>query len=180
MKNKLMLLMVVAGAVTLGYRFLPIDRQQHLAAQLNTITQLQPPATGVTANPAPKKYNLDIPDTTTHVDSVDVANVANAYMRHQSDVQVQDQGKVVKLLPDDNKGSRHQRFIVRVEEGLTILIAHNIDLAPRLNKLKQGDHISFYGEYEWNEKGGVVHWTHRDPRGHHPAGWIKHKGVTYQ
>ena len=40
--------------------------------------------------------------------------------------------------------------------------------------------IEFYGEYEWNEKGGVVHWTHRDPRGNHESGWLKHKGSTYQ
>jgi hypothetical protein len=40
--------------------------------------------------------------------------------------------------------------------------------------------IQFYGEYEWNNKGGVVHWTHRDPNGHHVGGWLKHNGSTYQ
>jgi predicted SnoaL-like aldol condensation-catalyzing enzyme len=180
MKNKLMLLIVVAGVATAVYRFLPIDLQQHVTAQLNTIAQQQPAVASAIANPAQKKYRLDIPDTTTSADSSDASDIVNAYIQHQSDVQVSGQGQVVKLLSDDNKGSRHQRFIVRIEEGLTVLIAHNIDLAPRLNTLAQADNISFYGEYEWNEKGGVVHWTHRDPRGHHPAGWIRHKGVTYQ
>jgi hypothetical protein len=32
----------------------------------------------------------------------------------------------------------------------------------------------------WNEKGGVVHWTHRDPGGRHMAGWLAHNGKTYQ
>jgi len=43
-----------------------------------------------------------------------------------------------------------------------------------------GDSVGFYGEYEWNSKGGVIHWTHLDPSGQHIAGWLKHDGKTYQ
>jgi len=84
------------------------------------------------------------------------------------------------MLPDDNDGSRHQRFIVRLGSGQTILIAHNIDIAPRVSPLNVGDTIEFNGEYEWNSKGGVVHWTHRDPTGRHPAGWLMHNGKAFQ
>ncbi len=103
-----------------------------------------------------------------------------AYQNHQSNVQIKGKGTVVRLLKDDNKGSRHQKFILKLPSGLTILIAHNIDLAPRINAIAKGDTVQFYGEYEWNKKGGVIHWTHRDPNKRHQHGWLKHKGKTYQ
>ncbi|WP_300526197.1 DUF3465 domain-containing protein [Alcanivorax sp.] len=103
-----------------------------------------------------------------------------AYENRQSDVQVEGAGRVVKVLPDDNEGSRHQKFILELASGQTILIAHNIDLAPRIRDLREGDSVSFYGEYEWNERGGVVHWTHHDPQGRHVDGWLKHDGKTFQ
>jgi len=105
---------------------------------------------------------------------------AAAFENRRSNVQVQGSGNVVKLLSDDNDGSRHQRFILRLASGQTVLIAHNIDLANRVAALSTGDLVEFYGEYEWNEKGGVIHWTHRDPRHGHVDGWIKHNGHTYQ
>jgi len=110
----------------------------------------------------------------------DEATLENAFVNRSSNQQVAGQGTVVKMLPDDTNGSRHQRFIVRLNSGRTLLLSHNIDLAPRIDSLHTGDTVAFYGEYEWNPKGGVIHWTHRDPQGHHPAGWIKHDGQTYQ
>ncbi|NRA61379.1 MAG: DUF3465 domain-containing protein [Psychrobium sp.] len=107
-------------------------------------------------------------------------SLSQAFANHLSDVQVLDSGTVVRILSDDNKGSRHQRFLLRVSSGQTILIAHNIDLAPKITSIAIGDQVRFYGEYEWNRKGGVVHWTHHDPRARHTGGWLKHKGKTYQ
>ena len=57
--------------------------------------------------------------------------------------------------------------------GRTVLIAHNIDLSPRVAPLRVGDRVEFAGEFEWNERGGVVHWTHPDPRGQHRAGYVR-------
>jgi hypothetical protein len=108
------------------------------------------------------------------------AIIAHAFSNHQSNLQIFGQGVVAKILPDDNSGSRHQKFIIRLSSGQTLLVAHNIDLAPRINSLKQGDSVQFYGEYEWNEKGGVLHWTHRDPSGSHEGGWLEHQGQRYQ
>ena len=109
-----------------------------------------------------------------------VSVLASAFKNHASGIQVQGQGLVSKVLADDNEGSRHQRFVVRLSSGQTILIAHNIDLAPRIPALSEGDVVEFNGEYEWSAKGGVVHWTHHDPADHHPPGWLKHHGKTFQ
>jgi hypothetical protein len=110
----------------------------------------------------------------------DDAAIENAFANRLGKLQVAGQGTVVKKLADDAEGSQHQRFIVRLNTGRTLLVSHNIDLAPRIDMLHTGDTIAFYGEYEWNPKGGVIHWTHHDPQGRHPAGWIKHDGRIYQ
>ena len=112
--------------------------------------------------------------------SANAESLASAYKNQQSGVQVGGSGQVIRLLPDDNTGSRHQKFILKLASGQTLLISHNIDLAPRIQTIKVGDKIEFYGEYEWNAKGGVVHWTHDDPKRQHPDGWLKHNGREYK
>lgn len=119
--------------------------------------------------------SANAPAQSSHVDALQ-----NAYRQHRSNVQVKGEGRVAKVLPDDLRGSRHQRFLLRLASGQTILIAHNIDLARKISQLKAGDKVAFYGEYEYNDKGGVVHWTHVDPGHRHVNGWLRHKGVTYQ
>jgi len=108
------------------------------------------------------------------------STLEQAIQQQRSDVQLEVSGTVYKLLADDLEGSRHQKFLIRTADGHSLLIVHNIDLAPRLNSLQNGDLLSVFGEYEWNEKGGLIHWTHHDPAGQHIAGWIKHQGQTYQ
>lgn len=110
----------------------------------------------------------------------DNSSIGRAFASGTSDVQVEGEGTVIRVLPDDVDGSRHQRFIVQLASGQTLLITHNIDLAPRIAGLKLGDSVAFNGEYVWNDKGGVIHWTHHDPQGRHVAGWVIHNGKRYQ
>jgi hypothetical protein len=107
-------------------------------------------------------------------------SLRDAFEGQLSDVQVHGKGTVLKVLPDDLEGSRHQRIILKLSHGATLLIAHNIDLAPRIPGIEVGDLVEFFGEYEWNSKGGVLHWTHHDPAGRHAGGWLKHEGHIYQ
>ncbi len=106
--------------------------------------------------------------------------IRNAFLHHEQGVSVQGSGEVVRILRDDTHGSRHQKFILRLSSGQTVLIAHNIDLAPRINSLKIGDSVSFQGIYEWNPQGGVIHWTHHDPSQRHPGGWLEIGGRSYR
>ena len=112
--------------------------------------------------------------------AVDEDPIGRAFANQASGVQVEGDGTVSRVLADDLDGSRHQRFIVELASGQTLLIAHNIDIAPRIEGLAVGDGVRFNGEYEWNEKGGVIHWTHHDPQGRHVAGWVIHNGRTYK
>ncbi|MBA2492675.1 MAG: DUF3465 domain-containing protein [Gammaproteobacteria bacterium] len=105
---------------------------------------------------------------------------ADALENHSSGLQIEGHGIVTRILSDDLDGSRHQRFIVELGSGQSLLVVHNIDLAPRVAALKEGDEVTFYGEYEWTSQGGLIHWTHHDPDASHADGWIEHDGETYQ
>lgn len=106
--------------------------------------------------------------------------LANLFADNLGGVQVYGNGVVISILADDLNDSRHQRFIIELNSNQTLLISHNIDFSPKINELSLGDRIEFFGEYEWNDKGGVIHWTHQDPDGIHAGGWILHNNIIYQ
>lgn len=106
-----------------------------------------------------------------------------AFQAQQSHRQVQGCGTIIKTLADDNEGSRHQKILIEltdVSPKQTLLLVHNIDLAPRVADVMKGTSISFYGEYIYNDKGGLVHWTHHDPAARHQGGWIDSNGKRYE
>lgn len=102
-----------------------------------------------------------------------------ALRTRRSGLVVETGGTVVKLLPDDRVGDRHQRFLLELASGHTVLVAHNIDLAPKI-PLREGARVRIRGQFEWNEKGGVLHWTHHDPGGRRPGGWVDWQGKRYR
>jgi hypothetical protein len=121
------------------------------------------------------------PETTTEKPKdTDALYIQELFDTEKTDVWVSGKGTVSRLLADDNSGDRHQRFILELSTGQTLLIAHNIDIAPYLEGLEKGDTVSFYGEYYWSDEGGGVHWTHHDPDGSSGGGWLKWNGKTYK
>lgn len=107
------------------------------------------------------------------------AVIHQAYLQQHSNVQVHGIGVIKAVLPDDRKGLPHQRFILDIGQGQTVLVAHNMDFSSIPN-LQKGETVEFYGEYEYNPQGGVIHWTHHDPDGRHENGWLKYQGRMYQ
>ena len=101
-----------------------------------------------------------------------------AYRRRQSGIFLTAEGRVVRVLKDDRRGIPHQRFIIRLRGGQTLLVVHNTAVAPRV-PVQAGDLIRVRGEYRWNAKGGLLHFTHRTAGGARgrPAaglgGWIR-------
>jgi len=154
--RKILLLLAAAGAAYWSLQ------QANLATAPQPVPATSPPA----ATPASQRDDSEI--------------IRRAFEKRQSDVQVQASGAVERILSDDEDGSRHQRFIVRLATGQTVLVAHNIDLAPRVAPLAVGDRVELFGEYEWNAQGGVIHWTHRDPAGRHVSGWVKRGERIFQ
>lgn len=107
------------------------------------------------------------------------AEVERLYQTKRSGVMVEVSGEVNRLLPEDTEGPPHQRFIIQLSNGWTLLVSHNLDLAERV-PVSVGDPVEVRGQYEWNAQGGLLHWTHHDPRGDRPGGWIVHKGTKYR
>ena len=102
------------------------------------------------------------------------------YEQRTSGKMIRLSAKVIKLLADDLEPPRHQKFIIKMPSDMTVLVTHNIDLADRINSLRVEDTLEIYGQYEWNQRGGVLHWTHHDPKRRRQGGWIKHEGKTYK
>ena len=105
--------------------------------------------------------------------------VEQAFAAQRSGLWLETSGRVIRVLKDDNEGARHQKFILELDDGHSVLVAHNIDLARRI-PAREGLSLTVRGRYEWNDRGGVIHWTHHDPDGREPGGWIEAGEVRYE
>jgi hypothetical protein len=110
----------------------------------------------------------------------DDAAIVQDFQNHRSQVEVTAEATVVQVLPDRVSASgMHEQFIIRLTSGdLTLLVEHNLSIAPRA-PVAVGDHVIVHGEYIWNTQGGLIHFTHHDPEGRHEGGFIQDNGMTY-
>lgn len=133
--------------------------------------------TGCSSVSRPKSIYLEKKDDVYRKQNAEISHLFN---HKKSGATVETGGIVQSLLKDDEIGTRHQKFILKLATDQTLLISHNIDSAPRIPNLRVGDEIIFRGKYEWNEQGGIIHWTHYDPKNAKARGWIVHDGKKYQ
>jgi len=161
--------LIVAGALALGYR----TWHERAAAPAPVSPSLPPSAlTPPSPRPSVQPSSLSPPFS-------DPAILA-AIRDQRSHIWGEAAGVVSRLIKDDTEGSPHQRFLVRLESGTTLLVAYNLELAPRIAPLAVGDTLVLRGEYLWNDKGGVMHWVHRDPSGKQPGGWVRVHGQEFR
>jgi hypothetical protein len=86
---------------------------------------------------------------------------------------------VKKMLRYDDRGLPHEKFLLVLSNGSTILVAHNTKMAPYV-PIQAGDIVTVSGEFIWNDKGGLIHWTHHTDTPNHVGGYIEFKGKRYE
>ncbi len=166
---------VVALAALFLYRMVDDDSRRPTT---RTVERRAPHPSSTPAGDVGKRAKRQGDRTAPPSDGLQNPKVYDLFKRQQSDVFVTVDGRVKFLLPDDTKGSKHQRFVIDVGNDHTLLVAHNIDLAPRV-PVKKGEKLRLRGEYEFTAKGGVLHFTHKPSRGSGEGGWIEYAGKRF-
>ncbi len=116
-------------------------------------------------------------------DSASNGAVYDAWRAHRSYVEVTANGSVARVL-----GSRlgpagmHEGFLLHLTgaegRGLTVRVEDNTDLTGPI-PMRAGDSAVVRGEYIYDPRGGIIHYTHRDPRGRHASGYVQVNGRLY-
>jgi len=152
----------------------------HLSGETSTIQTQEPESTaGETTYIADGRTAEPRPFTRLDAGEFDQSEIIAAQSRGAKNVPMTVTARVFNLLPDDTRGKRHQRFLLKLNNGSTVLVAHNIDLAPHV-PLRVGDMVTIKGEYVWNQKGGVMHYTHHSTNLRHEGGFIELAGKKYK
>jgi len=112
----------------------------------------------------------------------DNAAVCQAYQAQRSGVEVVAGGRVTRVLGlQSGRVSPHEGFLMNLGSACSTIVRVevNTDLAGEF-PVAVGDSVVVKGEYEYYSLGGVIHWTHHDPRFRHEGGFIQIGGKTYQ
>lgn len=110
------------------------------------------------------------------------AAVCDAFRAGRSHVEVVADGTVTRMLGvAPGRVSPHEGFLMQLATGCRVVVRveANTDFTGTF-PLARGDRVVVKGEYEYYPIGGVIHWTHRDPRGRHEGGYIETGGKTYE
>lgn len=108
--------------------------------------------------------------------------VCRIYSAQQSRAEVVADGTVIDVLGTRRGPSGdHEGFLLRLNGGCDLLVRveTNVDLTGPV-PLRASQRVVVKGEYEYDPMGGVIHWTHHDPRGRHDGGFVRVGDRTYQ
>ncbi len=110
--------------------------------------------------------------------------VYEAWRDGRSRIEVTATGSVARILGTRvGPSGSHEGFLLHLSgsagHGLTVRIEDNVDLTGPI-PLRQGEPVEVRGEYIYDERGGLIHYTHLDPRGRHDAGYVRALGRVYQ
>jgi hypothetical protein len=109
------------------------------------------------------------------------AAVCQAFRAGRSHVEVVADGTVVNVFGvRAGRSSPHEGFLMQLASGCSVVVRveANTEFTGTF-PLARGDRVTAKGEYEFYPRGGVIHWTHRDPRGRHEGGYILVRGRMY-
>ena len=104
---------------------------------------------------------------------------AKAFYEQRTGMMVEVSGQVVRVLDAERSDSGFQWFQMRTPNGQHFLVGHSNGISGSI-PLRSREDVTVRGEYEPNDLGGVLHWTHHDPNGDHPGGWIEVDGKLYR
>lgn len=111
------------------------------------------------------------------------AAVYAAWAQQRSGIEVTASGSVAKVLGTRRGPSGyHTGFLLHLRgaegRGLTVRVEDNVDLTGPL-PVRAGDDAEVRGEYIYDPRGGLIHYTHRDPRGRHAGGYVRLNNRMY-
>lgn len=111
----------------------------------------------------------------------DDPGLCSAYEAGRSHVEVVADGTVTRTLGvQPGRVSPHEGFLMRLSSACSVIVRVevNTDFTGSI-PLTRGQQVLVKGEYEYYPLGGVIHWTHRDPRGRHAGGYVATGGRIY-
>ena len=110
----------------------------------------------------------------------DNARLVAAFEDGRTGVWVSGHGTIAQVLADESGiGFPRQRFNVRINDGLTVLVMHTMTESGRV-PAQRDDVIAFQGRYDFSASGGTISVTHHDPAQPGGGGWIRHDGEVYK
>lgn len=110
------------------------------------------------------------------------AQICSLYASGSGGVEVIGHGTVLAVLGSrDGPSGEHEGFLLKLDQecDLMLRVETNIDITGPV-PLQTGETVTVKGQFEDDASGGVIHWTHHDPRGRHVGGYVEAGGKLYQ